>query len=55
MGWTALRTASDGAPHHVTQRGIRREHVFFSEDDYARQADLADLLGTSLTADVRRT
>ncbi len=23
-----------GLPHHVTQRGNRRETVFFSDDDY---------------------
>ena len=29
-----------GAPHHVTQRGNRRERVFFGEDDYALYRDL---------------
>jgi len=24
-----------GLPHHVTQRGNRREHIFFNDDDYA--------------------
>jgi putative transposase len=24
-----------GLPHHVTQRGNRRERIFFSDDDYA--------------------
>lgn len=24
-----------GLPHHVTQRGNRRERVFFTDDDYA--------------------
>ena len=28
------------APHHVTQRGNRREPVFFSDDDYALYRDL---------------
>jgi putative transposase len=27
-------------PHHVTQRGNRREKVFFGEDDYALYRDL---------------
>ncbi len=27
-------------PHHVTQRGNRRERVFFSDDDYALYRDL---------------
>ena len=27
-------------PHHVTQRGSRRERVFFSDDDYALYRDL---------------
>jgi putative transposase len=29
-----------GHPHHVTQRGNRRETVFFSDDDYALYRDL---------------
>jgi putative transposase len=29
-----------GLPHHVTQRGNRRERVFFSDDDYALYRDL---------------
>jgi putative transposase len=27
-------------PHHVTQRGNRRQTVFFSDDDYRRYLDL---------------
>ena len=27
-------------PHHVTQRGNRREKVFFGDDDYALYRDL---------------
>ena len=34
-------------PHHVTQRGNRRERVFFGDDDYALYRDL---LGRSLPA-----
>src|SRR5271166_1980109 len=29
-----------GLPHHVTQRGNRRERVFFSDDDYELYRDL---------------
>jgi putative transposase len=29
------RIALPGVPHHVTQRGNRRELIFFSDDDYA--------------------
>ncbi len=28
------RIVIPGLPHHVTQRGNRRERVFFSDDDY---------------------
>jgi putative transposase len=31
----AARLVLPGIPHHVTQRGNRRERVFFSDDDYA--------------------
>jgi putative transposase len=29
-----------GSPHHVTQRGNRRERVFFNDGDYALYRDL---------------
>jgi putative transposase len=29
------RFVAPGLPHHVTQRGNRRERIFFSDDDYA--------------------
>jgi putative transposase len=29
-----------GLPHHVTQRGNRRENVFFSDADYELYCDL---------------
>ena len=29
------RTVYPGHPHHVTQRGVRRERIFFSDFDYA--------------------
>jgi len=28
------RVVAEGVPHHVTQRGNRRQRVFFSDDDY---------------------
>ena len=28
------RVVAPGVPHHVTQRGNRRQQVFFSDDDY---------------------
>ena len=31
----SARIIHPGAPHHVTQRGNRRQQVFFSDDDYA--------------------
>jgi len=39
------RLVVPGLPHHVTQRGNRRETVFFNDDDY--QAYL-DMLGTAI-------
>jgi len=34
------RAVAAGVPHHVTQRGNRRQQVFFSEADYAAYAAL---------------
>jgi len=34
------RIVVPGLPHHVTQRGNRREPIFFCEDDYALYRDL---------------
>ncbi|MGO8920299.1 MAG: transposase [Stellaceae bacterium] len=43
-----------GLPHHVTQRGNRRERVFFSDDDYRVYRDLlreaCDKAGVSVWA-----
>ena len=36
----AARLVLPGIPHHVTQRGNRRERVFFSDDDYASYLSL---------------
>ena len=42
------RIVVPGLPHHVTQRGNRREQVFFSDDDYRAYIDLlAEALETS--------
>ena len=27
------RAVFEGVPHHITQRGIRREDVFYTDDD----------------------
>ena len=34
------RMVLPGVPHHVTQRGNRRERTFFEEGDYALYLDL---------------
>ena len=34
------RVVVPGLPHHVTQRGNRREPVFFGDDDYRAYLDL---------------
>jgi len=34
------RAIAAGFPHHVTQRGNRRQTVFFGDDDYATYVDL---------------
>jgi putative transposase len=34
------RIVLPGIPHHVTQRGNRRERVFFEDGDYALYLDL---------------
>jgi putative transposase len=34
------RIVVPGVPHHVTQRGVRRMQVFFSEDDYSMYTKL---------------
>ena len=34
------RVVIPGVPHHVTQRGNRRERTFFEEGDYALYLDL---------------
>ncbi len=34
------RLVVPGMPHHVTQRGNRRQQTFFNEGDYAAYRDL---------------
>ncbi len=34
------RVVASGLPHHVTQRGNRRQPVFFCDDDYRAYAQL---------------
>jgi len=34
------RIVAEGFPHHITQRGKRRQKVFFSESDYQGYLDL---------------
>ena len=34
------RLVAPGCPHHVTQRGNRRETIFFGDDDYRLYLDL---------------
>ena len=34
------RMVLPGVPHHVTQRGKRRERTFFEDGDYALNLDL---------------
>ena len=29
-----------GLPHHITQRGNRRQHTFFGDEDYAGYVEL---------------
>lgn len=35
------RVVVAGTPHHVTQRGNRRQQTFFSDGDYLRYLQLA--------------
>jgi len=34
------RVVAPGYPHHVTQRGNRRQEVFFNDEDYVAYMDL---------------
>jgi REP element-mobilizing transposase RayT len=35
------RVVAPGVPHHVTQRGNRRQQTFFCEEDYKAQKNTA--------------
>ncbi len=37
------RVVAEGMPHHITQRGNRRQKTFFSDEDYAAYSDLMAL------------
>ncbi len=34
------RVVAPGMPHHITQRGNRRQQTFFADDDYQAYIDL---------------
>jgi len=34
------RVIAPGIPHHITQRGNRRQQTFFCDDDYSAYIDL---------------
>ncbi|QTA89402.1 Transposase IS200-like domain-containing protein [Desulfonema magnum] len=34
------RAVAPGIPHHVTQRGNRRQQTFFSDEDYQAYSEL---------------
>jgi putative transposase len=38
----SARIVVPGSPHHVTQRGNRRERVFFEDADYELYRDYGD-------------
>ena len=46
------RIVAEGFPHHITQRGNRRQKVFFSESDYQRYLDLLRLHSKLFNLDI---
>ena len=42
------RVIAPGIPHHVTQRGNRRQQTFFSDDDYRTYLALMGAIGSDL-------
>ena len=46
------RVVVPGIPHHITQRGNRRQQTFFADDDYAAYRD--QLAQSCVKAGVRR-
>ncbi|MCH7943057.1 MAG: transposase, partial [Proteobacteria bacterium] len=46
------RVVAPGHPHHVTQRGNRRQQTFFSDDDYRSYLELMSTWCARLNVDV---
>lgn len=46
------RVIAPGIPHHVTQRGNRRQQTFFCDDDYQAYLDLMDEWSRKFRVDV---
>jgi len=46
------RVVAPGFPHHVTQRGNRRQQTFFSDDDYLAYLDLIHEWCTAYSVDL---
>jgi len=46
------RIVAEGLPHHITQRGNRRQKVFFSEGDYQAYLDLLRLHSKLFSLDI---
>ena len=47
------RVVIPGVPHHVTQRGNRREPIFFEDGDYALYRDLVAAAAKKARAEMR--
>jgi putative transposase len=39
------RVVAPGLPHHITQRGNRRQQIFFADEDYLAYLDLMAICG----------
>ena len=46
------RVVLPGVPHHVTQRGNRRQTVFFNDEDYRYYLSLINEFATKANTDV---
>ena len=46
------RIVVPGLPHHVTQRGNRRETVFFDDDDYSAYLDMLRTAGQKSQSEI---
>jgi len=46
------RIAVPGYPHHIMQRGNRRQEIFFCNDDYQQYIDLMAKWCTHLSVDI---